>query len=251
MRSAHAWASGRNSLLSLSSPVTQLLPVDADNPLRAAPSYPRGPACTTARGLPGIYHPAPPPPYPCPLHAPPAAHKGSLLADVPRLLPAGAVIWAAPAPPATLAALGCAAPGPMRPGVGLPAGPSCGPRQPHQEFPAPSGGGAEGAPGATGPCPLSGRRGDAGAAGSTGAGGGAPGGTSCTGAYRGGTAAPGDNQPPVLLLPTGPTRLSTRPQPCKPRQRWLHGVTPALPLPGALLQAPIRGAFLRTPSPRN
>ena len=65
MRSAHAWASGRNPLLSLCSPVTQHVPVDANNPLRAAPSYPRGPACTTPRGPRRI----PPPPLPHDTHA--------------------------------------------------------------------------------------------------------------------------------------------------------------------------------------
>ena len=200
MRSAHAWASGRIPLLSLCSPVTPHVPVDANNPLRAAPSYPQRPACTAPRGVPGVYRPPPPPLDPRPLHAPPAAHRGTLPADVPRLLPAGAAIWAAPTPPATLAA-----PGPP-PGVGLPAGPRGGPGPPHRESPAPSGGGAGGAPGATGPCPQRGRRGNAGTAGSTGAGGGAPGGPSSPGAYRGATPATGDNRPPVPLPPTGPTR---------------------------------------------
>ena len=144
--------------------------------------------------------PPPSPTIPTPLHAPPAAHRGPLPADVPRLLPAGAAIWAAPTPPATLAA-----PGPP-PGVGLPAGPRGGPGPPHRESPAPSGGGAGGAPGATGPCPQRGRRGNAGTAGSTGAGGGAPGGPSSPGAYRGATPATRDNRPPVSLPPTGPTR---------------------------------------------
>ena len=125
-----------------------------------------------------------------------------------------------PPPPATLAAPGCAAPGPPRPGVGLPAGPRGGPRPPQRESPAPLGGGAAGAPGATGPCPQRSRRGDAGAAGSTDAGDGAPGGPSSPGAYRGATPAPWDNQPPVPLPPTGPTRRSPRPRPYKPRHGW-------------------------------
>ena len=66
MHSAHAWASGRNSLLLLCSPVIQHVPVDANNPLRAAPSYPRRPACTTPRGVPGVYPPPPSPTIPTP-----------------------------------------------------------------------------------------------------------------------------------------------------------------------------------------
>ena len=88
-----------NSLLSLCSPVTQHVPVDVSNPLRAVPSYPRRPACTTPRGVPGVCRPPPPPLYPRPIHTPPAAQRGPLPASVPRLLPAGAAVWASPAPP--------------------------------------------------------------------------------------------------------------------------------------------------------
>ena len=53
-----------DSLLLLCSPVTQHVPVDARNSLPAAPSYPRRPACTTPRGVPGFCRPPPPPLYP-------------------------------------------------------------------------------------------------------------------------------------------------------------------------------------------
>ena len=66
MRSAHAWASGRNSLLSLCSPVTQHVPVDSDNPLRAAPSYPRGPPAPHPAGSPAYAAPPPSPTIPTP-----------------------------------------------------------------------------------------------------------------------------------------------------------------------------------------
>ena len=98
-----------NSLRSLCSPVTQHVPVDARNSLHATPSYPRRPACTT-RGVAGVCRPPRPPLYPLPIHTPPAAHAGPLPASLPRLLPAGAAVWASPAPPAALAAPDCAAP---------------------------------------------------------------------------------------------------------------------------------------------
>ena len=88
-----------DSLLLLCSPVTQHVPVDARNSLHAAPSCPRRPACTIPRGVPGFCRPPPSPLYPHPIRAPPTARGGSLPASVPRLLPAGAAVWASPAPP--------------------------------------------------------------------------------------------------------------------------------------------------------
>ena len=86
-----------DSLLLLCSPVTQHVPIVARNSLHAAPSYPRRPACNTPRGVPGFCRPPPPPLYPHPIRATPTAHGGSFPASVPRLLHAGAAVWASPA----------------------------------------------------------------------------------------------------------------------------------------------------------
>ena len=87
-----------DSLLLLCSPVTQHVPIGARNSLHAAPSYPRRPACNTPRGVPGFCRPPPPPLYPHPIRAPPTARGGSLPASIPRLLPAGAAVWASCCP---------------------------------------------------------------------------------------------------------------------------------------------------------
>ena len=61
------------------------------------PPIPGGPPAPHPAGSPAY---APPPPLcPQPLHTPLAAHTGPLPANLPRILPAGTAVWAAPAPP--------------------------------------------------------------------------------------------------------------------------------------------------------